>query len=159
MGQDVVHPARGELAEPLEVRAPDVVGRAAGVPDVEAVVVQRAVGEEVDRADDVVPVAPLEQRAHALLAARDEVRLDAQAQVRLLAHEAHVLVDVVARRLHPQRMVPDLERLGEAIHVLGHAQLLDPALRRDLAIALGVGRGERRLGGRARGSSTRRWTW
>ena len=104
----------------------------------------------MDRPDDVVPVAALEQGAHAVLAARDEVRLDAQAQVGLLTHEAHVLVDVVARRLHPQGMVPDLERLGEAIHVLRDTELLDPPLGRDLAVALGVGRRERGVRRRAR---------
>ena len=55
-----------------------LVGRARRRPDVVAVVVQRAVAEEVDRADDVVPVAALEQLGHAVLAARDEVGLDAQ---------------------------------------------------------------------------------
>jgi len=46
-------------------------------------------------------------------------------------------------------MGPDVERLAEAVHVLGHAQLGDAALRRDLPVALGVGRGEEPLGGRA----------
>ena len=37
-------------------------------------------------------------------------------------------------------MRPDVERLGEAMDVLGHAQLLDAALARGLAVALGIGR-------------------
>ena len=62
VGEDVEHAAGGQLAQPREVGPPHVVGGAGGVPDVEARVVQRALGEEVDRADDVVPVALLQQR-------------------------------------------------------------------------------------------------
>ena len=47
-------------------------------------------------------------------------------------------------------MVPDLERLGEAIHVLGHPELLDLALGGRLAVALGIHRGERGRRRRAR---------
>ena len=47
-------------------------------------------------------------------------------------------------------MLPDVERGGEAVDVLGDAQLGDAALGRDLAVALGVGGGEVLLGGRAR---------
>ncbi len=73
----------------------------------------------------------------------------AQAQVGLLAHEAAVLVDVVVREFAPQRVLPDLERLLEAVDVLGHAQLGDVALTRRIAIALDIGLGEVLGGGRA----------
>ena len=104
--------------------------------------------DEVDRADDVVPVAVGEQRRHAVLAAGDEVGLDAEPQVGLLAHERAVVVEVVARAVAPQRVLPDVERRAEAVDVLGDAELLDPALGGDVAVALGVGGGEVALGRR-----------
>ena len=60
----------------------------------------------------------------------DEVRLDAQPQVGLLAHERAVVVEVVVRVVAPERVLPDLERLREAVDVLGDAQLGDAALAR-----------------------------
>ena len=115
---------------------------------------------EVHRADDVVPLARLEEARDAVLAAAHVVGLDAEPQVGLLAHERAVVVDVVARPAAPPRVLPDLERLREAVDVLGDAELGDPALVRGLAVALGVGRGEvalrrrvrRRRGAGGRGS-------
>ena len=46
------------------------------------------------------------------------------------------------RVLAPERVLPDVERLLEAVDVLGDAQLGDPALARGLAVALDVGLGE-----------------
>ena len=69
MGQDVVHPRAGGLAEQAEVAPPDRIGVGGAVPDVVAGIVQRALAQQVDRADHVVPVALLEQRRHAVLAA------------------------------------------------------------------------------------------
>ena len=60
--------------------------------------------------------------------AGDEVDLDPEPQVGLLAHERAVLVEVVARVLAPERVVPDVERLREAVDVLGDPELGDPAL-------------------------------
>ena len=58
-----------------------------------------------------------------------------------------VVVQVVARaQCRYQGCVPDVERLDEAVDVLGHAELLDPALGGRLAVALGVGGGEVALG-------------
>jgi hypothetical protein len=108
--QDVEQAAGRGLAEPGEVRAPDLVGGLGPGPDVVAVVVERAIPEEVDGAEHVVPRAVLQEPGHAVLAARDEVGLDAQAQVRLLADEAAVGVQVVAGALAPQLVVPHVER-------------------------------------------------
>ena len=83
--------------------------------------------DEVDGADDVVEVARLEQVRDPLLRAGHEVDLDAEPQVGLLAHEVAVLVEVVVREAFPERVPPDLERLTEAVDVLGDAELLDPA--------------------------------
>ena len=141
MGEDVEHARARRLAERLEVAPPDVVRVAGAVPDVVAVVVDRVVAQEVDRADDVVPVARLEQVGHAVLATGDEVGLDPEPQVGLLAHELAVGVDVVARRGRASSgWSPDVQRLREAVDVLGDAQLADPALGRRLAVALGVRR-------------------
>src|SRR3954447_5177398 len=82
-----------------------------------------------------------------VLAAGDEVGLDAEPEVGLLADEAAVLVEVVVRELAPQRVVPDVQRRAEAIDVLGHAELIYSALARDGPIALGVRLGERRRRG------------
>ena len=138
VGQDVEHPARRGLPQPLEVRAPHLLRRARRRPDVVAVVVERAVADEVDRADDVVEVAATQQLGHALLAPGDEIGLDPELEVGLLAHEGAVGVEVVARGVAPQLVLPHLERLGEAVDVLGHPQLLDAALRRARPVALGV---------------------
>ncbi len=97
------------------------------------------VAQKVHGADDIVEVARLQQIGDAVLAPGNEVGLDPQAQVGVLAHEAAVLVDVVVREFAPQRMLPDIERLLEAVDVLGHTQLGDIALTRRIAIALNVG--------------------
>ena len=59
VGEDVEEAGAGAVGERLEVAAPDLVGVAAALPDVEAVVVDGrvALADEVDRADDVVEVA------------------------------------------------------------------------------------------------------
>ena len=68
------------------------------------------------------------------------------AQVGVLAQEADVVVEVVARLGPPERVIPDGERLVEAVDVLGDAELGDPALLGDLAVAVGVA-GREGLGG------------
>ena len=73
VGEDVEQARAGGLGERLEVAAPDLVGVAAPLPDVEPLVVDRVVADEVDRADDVVEVARLEQVRGAVLGAGDEV--------------------------------------------------------------------------------------
>ena len=70
-------------------------------------------------------------------------------QVGLRAHELAVSVEILARVRLPERVLPDVERLFEAVDVLGDPQLGDPALARRLAVALGVRRREVQLGGRA----------
>ena len=79
----------------------------------------------MDRADHVVEVARLEQRRGAVLGAGDEVALDPEPQ-RRAADELAVGVEVVAGLFLPERMAPEVERLGEAVDVLGDAQLVDP---------------------------------
>ena len=79
----------------------------------------------MDRADHVVELARLDQVRRAVLARRDEVDLEPEPQVGLLAHERAVFVEVVVGVLAPERVVPDLERLVEAIDVLGDAELGD----------------------------------
>jgi hypothetical protein len=97
--------------------------------------------QEVDGAHHVVEVVGFEQIGDAVLAPRDEVGLDPQAQ-RGRAHELAVGAQVVGRLLAPEGVVPDLQRLGEAVDVLGDPQLLDPLLRRRGQVALRVLRGE-----------------
>jgi hypothetical protein len=125
-------------------------GDGAAGPHVVELVVDGLVAEEVHRADDVVPRALLEQLGHAVLAAGDEVGLDAQAQVGLLADEVAVGVEVVLGVVAPQRVLPDVQRGREAVDVLADAQLGDAALLGDGPVALGVGGGEVAVGGGAR---------
>src|SRR3954452_22309936 len=140
VGEDVEHARRGGLAEGLEVAAPHVVGAVrVRLPDVVAVVVDRLVAEEVHGADDVVEVGALQEVREPVLATEDEVRLDPHAQVGVLAEEADVVIEVVARLGPPERVIPDGERLVEPVDVLGDAELGDPALLGDLAVAVGVG--------------------
>ena len=89
-------PERAHSASDGEVAAPDLVGVALALPDVPAGVIDRGVADEVDRADDVVEVARLEQRGGAVLGGRDVVALDPEPQ-RRAAHELAVGVEVVAR--------------------------------------------------------------
>jgi hypothetical protein len=79
VGEDVEHPAQARLASHSKYVRHTRSGERRGRPDVVAVVVERAVADEVDRADHVVQVAAVEQLGHAVLAARDEVGLDARA--------------------------------------------------------------------------------
>jgi hypothetical protein len=147
MREHVEHAGARSLAQGLEVARPDTVGvvRAPdviGVPVGHAAQVDCLVAQEVHRTHDVVPVAPVEQVRHAVLPARHEVGLDPEPEVGLLADEAAVLVEVVVRPAAPERVLPDLQRGGEAVHVLGDAQLGDPAFGGGLAVALRVGRRE-----------------
>ena len=115
-------PRAGALGERLEVaRARPRSGSPLPLPDVPALVVDRRLADEVDRADHVVEVARLEQRRGAVLGAGDEVALDPEPQ-RRRAHELAVGVEVVARLLLPERVAPEVERLGEAVDVLGDAR-------------------------------------
>ena len=142
MGQDVEHACARGLAERLEVARPHLL-RIAAAPDVEglpvglAVHVQGIVAHEVHRADHVVPRPPVEQVRHAVLAPHEVVGLDAELEP-VLADEVAVGVEVVLRPVAVPGVLPDLERLHEAVDVLGHAELLDPALGRGLAVALDV---------------------
>ena len=138
MGDHVEQPARGGLADRLEVAPPDLLDAAAAVPDAVVVHVDRAVADEVDRADHVVEVARVEQVRDAVLRAGHEVHLDAEPQLGVLAHERAVVVEVVVRVPLPERVAPDLERLAEAVDVFGDPQLRDPALGGRLPVALDV---------------------
>ncbi len=102
VGEDVEEAGAGALGQRLEVAAPDLVGVALALPDVPAGVIDRGVADEVDRADDVVEVARLEQRRGAVLGAGDEVALDPEPQ-RRAADELAVGVEVVAGLLLPER--------------------------------------------------------
>ena len=115
---DVEQPAARGLAERLRssaARPPR--GCAPAAPHAVVVHVDGPVAQEVHRADHVVEVASPQQAGHAVLGAGDEVRLDAQPQVGVLAHERAVLVEVVVRVGLPEGVAPDLERLHEAVHV------------------------------------------
>ncbi len=142
MGEDVEQAAAGSLGERLEVAFPDLLGAVTAIPDAVVVHVDRVIAQEVDGADDVVEVAALEQVGRAILGAGDEVGLDPEPQVGTRAHELAVGVDVVDRELAPQRVLPHPERLLEAVDVLGDAELCDPALLGDGAIAGDVLLGE-----------------
>ena len=141
MGEDVEEAAHRRLAEPLEVAPPDAVGRLAGRPHVVLVVVDGACrrGSAPSRRRSRSR-APSSSVGHPVLAARDEVGLDPEPQVGLLAHERAVVVEVVERAVAPELVVPDVERLREAVDVLGDAELGDAALGGRLAVALGVRR-------------------
>ena len=151
-------PLRGRLGEGLEVAAPDGVGVAVRLPDVVAVVVDGPVADEVDRADDVVEVVAVEQVGDPVLGAGHEVDLEAEPE-RGRAHELAVGVEVVARLLLPERVSPDLERIGEPVDVLGAAQLVDPRLlgRRQVALHV-LGRERARAPAAGRRRPARRWT-
>ena len=91
----------------------------------------------MDRPHHVVPRPPVEQVRHAVLAPHEVVRLDAELEP-VLADEVAVGVKVVLRPVAIPGVLPHLKRLHEAVYVLGHPELLDPALGRDLAVALDV---------------------
>src|SRR6185312_2512851 len=149
MREQVEQAAARRLAEHLEVALPDLLGiDRARRPDVPVGMVDRLLADEVDGADHVVPRAPVEQVRHAVLAAGHEVGLDADLQP-LLCDELAVRVEIVDRVLAPERVLPDVERLPEAVDVLGRPQLPDPRLLGRLAIARDVSGGEVLGGGRA----------
>ena len=147
VGEDLEEAGAGAFAEGVEVAAPDLLRIGARPPDVEALVVDRgvAVADEVDRADDVVEVAGGEQLAGPLLGPGDEVALDPEPQ-RRRADELAVGVEVVAGVLGPERVGPEVEGGGEAVDVLGDAELLDPPLAGGGQVALDVLGGEIALG-------------
>src|ERR1700679_3807258 len=128
VGEDVEKAGAGAAVEVLEVPGPDLLGRGVRLlPDVEAVVVDGgvALADEVDRADHVVEVARLQHLPGALLGTGDVVALDPETQ-RGRADELAIGVEVVFGVLDPERVTPEVERLAEAVDVLGDAQLLDP---------------------------------
>ena len=88
-------------------------------------------------ADDVVEIARLQERGGAVLGTGDEVALDTEPQ-RRAAHELAVGVEVVAGVFLPEWVAPEVERLGEAVDVLGGAQLVDPGLGRRGQVAVDV---------------------
>ena len=142
MREHVEHARSRRLAERVEVGRPDLVGIPGGPPDVPiAAHVDCIVADEVNGADDVVPVVLVEQRGHAVLAPRHVVRLDPQPQAGA-AGELGVFVQVVDGPALPERVLPDVERAAEAVHVLGHAELVDASVGRNLAVALDVRVGE-----------------
>jgi len=151
MGEHVEEPTRRGLREPREVRPPDLVGGVRAGPHVVLVVVQAALAEEVDRAEHVVPRMRLQERGHAVLAPGDEIGLDAEAQIGLLLDPAGVGGEVVAGGVAPQLVIPDPERVGEAVHVLRDAELRDALRLGGLPVALRVAGGEELLGGRVGG--------
>ena len=72
MGHDVVEAGGGGLRQRREVALPHLVGPRLAAPDVVppvALEVDRLLADEVHRADDVVPVARLEEGGDAVLAA------------------------------------------------------------------------------------------
>ena len=148
-------PRAGGLAERLEVARPHLLGiarraRCPTPPSRLAVHVDRIVAQEVDRADHVVP-----RRARRAGSPARSSRPGTKSasmpepEVGLVADELAVRVEVVVRPVAVPGVLPDVERLHEAVDVLGHAELLDPALGRGLAVALGVRGGEVALGGGA----------
>ena len=149
MREDVEQPAARGLAERLEVAPPDLLGAVGPIPHAVVLHVDRLVTEEMDRADHIVEVARLQQAGHAVLTAGHEVRLDPQTKVGLRAHVLAVGVEILARVRLPERVPPHVERLFEAVDVLGDSQLGDSALARRGPVALGVCRREVQLGGRA----------
>jgi hypothetical protein len=89
--------------------------------------VHRAIAHEVHRADHIVPRPAVEQVRNAVLASHEEIRLDAEFQA-LVADEVAVLVEVVLRPVAVPGVLPHVERLHEAVDVLGHPELVDAAL-------------------------------
>ncbi len=121
MGEDVEEAAGGRLGEGLEVPAPDRIGVAAVVPDRVLLGVHRLVADEVDRSDHEVERSWREHLLELLLPAGHEVGLDAQLHLAGTDRLA-VLVEVVERPLLPEVVVPDVQRRGEPVHVLGAAK-------------------------------------
>ncbi len=68
----------------------------------------------------------VEHVGDAVLPPGDPVHLDPRPKPGR-ARELEVLAHVVHRVLAPEGVIPDLERLGEAVDVLGDAELADPA--------------------------------
>ena len=58
-----------------------------------------------------------------------------------------VQVEVVDRPFLPERMAPDVQRFGEAVHVLGAAEVVDPGIFRCGDVSLDVRRCEVVRGG------------
>ena len=112
--EDVEQAAARRLRKCFEVAAPNILRAARVPPDVIALVVDRHITEEVNRADDVVELAAVDQRSPAYDPhdpARNRSSKPSRRSV-LLADERAVGVEIVDRLLAPVRMVPDAERLS-----------------------------------------------
>jgi hypothetical protein len=117
MRENVEEPGAGGLGEGFEVPGPDAIRVSHALPDVVAVVVHPAFGEEVDRTDHVVELVRIEQIRDPVLPALDEVHLDPKTK-RCFAHEVAVRGKIVAGVLLPEGVLPDLKRLRKAVDVL-----------------------------------------
>ena len=146
MGEDVKEAGTGALGQGGEVAAPDLIRIAATLPDVPAGVIDGGVTDEVNRAEDVVEVARLDQRRGAILGGGDVVALDPEPQ-RRAADELAIRIEVVASLFLPEGMAPKIECLGEAVDVLGDAQLRDPGRLSGSQIAVDVLAGKEALAG------------
>ena len=142
MGDHVEQARSRRLGERLEVAAPDCIGIPFLHPDVIALVVHRALLDEVDRADRVVEPALVDEVLGAILGAQDEVDLEAKPK-RRRADELAIGDEIVVRLLLPERVTPQLERLGEPVDVLGDAELVDAGLASGRQVPLDVPVGER----------------
>ena len=142
VGDDVEEAGAGQLGRQREVAAPELVGVADRLPDVVALVVDGAVRRRGSGPSRPRSRSPrLEQVGDPVLAARDEVALDPEPQ-RRRADELAVGVEVVARLFLPEGVAPELERLGEAVDVLGDAELVDAVLLGRGQVAVDVLLGE-----------------
>ena len=147
MGQNVEEPAAGALGECFEVASPDLVRVARAVPDVPALVVDRGISHEVDRADHVVELAGLQERPGPVLRARHEVALDSQLQP-ARADKLAIGIEIVEGLFLPEGVPPDVQRLPEAVDVLGDAELRDARRGGGPPVAVDVVRREVLLRGR-----------
>ncbi len=96
----------------------------------------------MDRADRVVEPALVDEVLGAILGAQDEVDLEAKPK-RRRADELAIGDEIVARLLLPERVTPQLERLGEPVDVLGDAELVNAGLASGRQVPLDVPVGER----------------
>src|SRR6476661_250913 len=129
VGHRVVDAARRGQAEVLAVEAPDLVGRIS-IPDRRQLPVHRQPSHPVHRAQQVVPVIPPDHLADLLLATAQVVDLERdlhrQAGVSRCRDGGVVAAQVAHRIGLPERVVEPVARLGEAVDVVGEADLVDP---------------------------------
>ena len=145
--------AARRLAERLEVAGPDLLGVGAapdvpGLPVGIAVEVDRLVAQEVDGADHVVPVAPVEQVGEPVLAAGQEVRLDPDLEPGLVCRKSTYSSTSSAAQWRYQGCVQTSSDWTKRWMCSATPELLDAALAGGLAVAVHVGRGEVALGRR-----------